>query len=587
VKIKVADYIAQFLSSKGVQHIFTVTGGGAMFLNDGIAKQKDLTPIFCHHEQSCTMAAVAYTKMHNRVGVVMPTTGCGGTNTITGLLDAWQDSNRMLIISGQVNKKETTHFTPIGLRKYGVQEADIVSIVKPITKWAVVVDDPKKIKYYLERAYDLCNSGRPGPVWLDIPLDIQGSYIDTDELEPYIPEIELSSSDTTIEQLLSKAERPVIIAGYGIHLANARDEFKTFVEKYKIPVTFTYLTIDLLPSDHPQYVGRLGTKGDRAGNFAVQNSDLVISIGSSLSIPVTGFRYDTFAREAEVVVVDIDPIEHKKPTIRVDHFIQSDAKVFLEANSSINYQCPPKWLTKCIQWRNKWPVHSKKDKILNLYTFTKELSDAAAKQENTVVISDAGSAYYVTCQALLIKNGRFITSGAQAEMGFTLPACVGASFANPQANILGVTGDGSFQFNIQELQTIIHYNLPIKLFVLNNNGYLSIRNTQDKFFEGRHFGTSPMSGVSFPSLQKVAKAYNFDYIKIKSLGSLKKNMSKILDSSKPIVCEIILPEKEQILPSSSAKQNEEGKIVSQPLENMFPFLSDEEFRSEMIIKPIT
>lgn len=586
VKIKVADYVAQFLSNKGVQHIFAVTGGGAMFLNDGIAREKDITPIFCHHEQSCTMAAVAYTKMHNRVGVVMPTTGCGGTNTITGLLDAWQDSNKILIISGQVNKKETTHFTPIGLRKYGVQEADIVSIVKPITKWAVVVDDPKKIKYYLEKAYDLCNSGRPGPVWLDIPLDIQGTYINVDELEPYIPKIKLSGSDVRIEQFLSKAERPVIVAGYGIHLANARNEFKIFVEKYKIPVTFTYLTIDLLPSDHPQYVGRLGTKGDRAGNFAIQNSDLVLSIGSSLSIPVTGFRYDTFAREAKVVVVDIDPVEHKKPTIRVDHFIQSDAKVFLEANLNINYQCPSKWFTKCIKWRNNWSVHNKKDKNLNLYTFTKELSDAIANKENTVVISDAGSAYYVTCQALLIKNGRFITSGAQAEMGFTLPACIGVSFANPQANIIGVTGDGSFQFNIQELQTIIHYNLPIKLFVLNNNGYLSIRNTQDKFFEGRHFGTSPISGVSFPSLEKIAKAYNFEYIKIKSLSKLKKSISNILDSTKPIVCEIILPDKEQILPSSSAKQNEEGKIISQPLENMFPFLSDEEFRREMIIKPI-
>ena len=586
VKIKVADYVARFLSNKGVQHVFTVTGGGAMFLNDGIAREKGITPIFCHHEQSCTMAAVAYTKMYNRVSVVMPTTGCGGTNTITGLLDAWQDSNKILIISGQVNKKETTHFTPIGLRKYGVQEADIVSIVKSITKWAVVVDDPKKIKYYLEKAYDLCNSGRPGPVWLDIPLDIQGTYINVDELEPYIPEIKLSGSDVRIEQFLSKAERPVIVAGYGIHLANARNEFKIFVEKYKIPVTFTYLTIDLLPSDHPQYVGRLGTKGDRAGNFAIQNSDLVLSIGSSLSIPVTGFRYDTFAREAKVVVVDIDPVEHKKPTIRVDHFIQSDAKVFLEANLNINYQCPSKWLTKCIKWRNNWSVHNKKDKNLNLYTFTKELSDAIANKENTVVISDAGSAYYVTCQALLIKNSRFITSGAQAEMGFTLPACIGASFANPQANIIGVTGDGSFQFNIQELQTIIHYNLPIKLFVLNNNGYLSIRNTQDKFFEGRHFGTSPISGVSFPSLEKIAKAYNFEYIKIKSLSKLKKNISKILDSTKPIVCEIILPDKEQILPSSSAKQNEEGKIISQPLENMFPFLSDEEFRREMIIKPI-
>ena len=585
-KVRVGDYIAEFLSKKGVKHVFTVTGGGAMFLNDGIAKQQDITPVFCHHEQACAMAAVAYSKTHNQPGVVMPTTGCGGTNVITGLLDAWQDSNKLIVISGQVNKKETTHFTPIGLRKYGVQEADIISIVKPITKWSVVVDDPNKIKFYLEKAFDTATNGRPGPVWLDVPLDIQGAYIEPDQLESYTQIESLINAQIDLKTLLSKAKRPVIIAGYGIHLANAREQFKIFVEKYKIPVTFTYLTIDLLPSDHPQYIGRLGTKGDRAGNFTVQNSDLILSIGSSLSIPVTGFRYDTFAREAKIVVVDIDPIEHQKPTIRIDKFIQSDAKVFLESNIDMDYECSTEWLNKCINWRDKWPVHTKNDNSLNLYTTIKEISNITTKQDNSIVISDAGSAYYVTCQSLLINKGRFITSGAQAEMGFTLPACIGVSFADPQANVIGITGDGSFQFNLQELQTIVHYKLPIKLIVLNNNGYLSIRNTQDKFFDSRHFGTSPISGVSFPSLKKLAKAYNFDYIKIKSLTDLKNHLTNILTNTKPIICEIILPEKEQILPSSSAKQNDEGKIVSQPLENMFPFLSDDEFAKEMIIKPI-
>ena len=584
--IRVGDYVARFLSEKGIKHVFTVTGGGAMFLNDGLAKQPDISSIFCHHEQSCTMAAVAYSKTHNQPGIVMPTTGCGGTNTITGLLDAWQDSNKLIVISGQVNKKETTHFMPIGLRKYGVQEADIVSIVKPITKWSIVVDDPNMIRFYLEKAFDIATNGRPGPVWLDIPLDIQGAYIDPDQLAPYVQPKSPINQQVDLEKLLSNAKRPILIAGYGIHLADARDQFKAFVEKYKIPVTFTYLAIDLLPSNHPQYVGRLGTKGDRAGNFAVQNSDLVLSIGSSLSIPVTGFRYDTFAREANIVVVDVDPIEHQKPTIRVDEFIQSDAKVFLESNMSMNYECSTEWLNKCTTWRDKWPVHVENDASLNLYTTIKEISNITTKQDNSIVISDAGSAYYVTCQGLLINKGRFITSGAQAEMGFTLPACVGASFADTEANVIGITGDGSFQFNIQELQTISHYKLPIKLIVLNNNGYLSIRNTQDKFFDSRHFGTSPVSGVSFPSLKKVAKAYNFDYIKIKSLVDLKKHLTNVLTSNKPTICEIILPEKEQILPSSSAKQNDEGKIVSQPLENMFPFLSDDEFASEMIIKPI-
>jgi acetolactate synthase-1/2/3 large subunit len=584
--VRVSDYVAEFLSKEDVKHIFTVTGGGAMFLNDGICKQKDITPVFCHHEQACTMAAVAYSKMHNKPGVVMPTTGCGGTNTITGLLDAWQDSNPLIVISGQVNVKETTHKLPIGLRKYGVQEADIVSMVKPITKWSVMIDDPSKIRYCLEKAFYLCNNQRPGPVWIDIPLDIQGAYIDPDQLESFTPDTIHSDEYVDLYELLSTAKRPIIVAGYGVHLADARAEFKQFVEKYKIPVAFTYLAIDLLPSDHPQYVGRLGTKGDRAGNFAVQNSDLVISIGSSLSIPVTGFRYDTFAREAKIVVVDVDPIEHKKPTIKIDHFVQCDAKNFLESNMSLNYTCESKWLNKCIEWRNQWPVHNIKDKKLNLYTFTKALSDATNKASNSTIISDAGSAYYVTCQALLMKDNRFITSGAQAEMGFTIPACVGASFAAEDANVIGVTGDGSFQFNVQELQTIIHYNLPIKLFVLNNNGYLSIRNTQDKFFDSRHFGTSPSSGVSFPSLEKIAKAYGFAFYKIKSLASLQKNIETIVNSTVPTICEIVLPEKEQILPSSSAKQNSSGKIVSQPLENMFPFLSEEEFKKEMIIKPL-
>jgi acetolactate synthase-1/2/3 large subunit len=584
--VRVSDYIAQFLVDKDVKHIFTVTGGGAMFLNDGICKQKDITPVFCHHEQSCTMAAVAYSKMYNKPGVVMPTTGCGGTNTITGLLDAWQDSNPLIVISGQVNVKETTHKLPIGLRKYGVQEADIVSIVKPITKWAIMVDDPLKIKFCLEKAFHLCNHERPGPVWLDIPLDIQGTFIDPNQLESFYPETPQSNIDINLHELLISAKRPIIIAGYGVHLAGAREQFKQFIEKYKIPVTLTYLAIDLLPSDHPQYIGRLGTKGDRAGNFAVQNSDLVISIGSSLSIPVTGFRYDTFAREAKIVVVDVDPIEHKKPTIKIDHFVQCDAKVFLEENMKLDYTCVTEWLDTCIYWRNKWPVHNIKDKKLNLYTFTKTLSDVTTKFTNNVIISDAGSAYYVTCQALLMNNNRFITSGAQAEMGFTIPACIGISFADTETNVIGVTGDGSFQFNIQELQTIAHYKLPIKLFVLNNNGYLSIRNTQDKFFDSRHFGTSPLSGVSFPSLKAIAKAYNFNFIKIKSLTALQKNIDIILNNNKPTICEIILPEKEQILPSSSAKQGSDGKIVSQPLENMFPFLSDKEFKKEMIIKPL-
>jgi acetolactate synthase-1/2/3 large subunit len=582
--VRVADYVVQFLESKNIKHVFMITGGGAMFLNDGIARSTSISPVFCHHEQACTMAAVAYSKVDNQIGVVMPTTGCGGTNTITGLLDAWQDSNKIIVISGQVNKKESTYFNDLKLRKLGAQEANLVDIVTPITKLAVAVDSPEKIRYYLEKAFHTCSTGRPGPVWLEIPLDIQGAYIDPSKLESFeIPS--KVNKQTNIESILKESKRPVIIAGNGIHLANARTQFKKFIEKYKIPVVCTYLGADLLSEDHISYIGRAGIKGSRAGNFAIQNSDLLLSLGSSLNIPVTGYRYDTFAREAKIVAIDIDPIEHQKSTIKVDTIIESDILDFLNSNMDLDYVCDKEWVEKCNRWKQKWPTHNKKDKNLNLYTFSKTLSDSL-KNKKAITISDAGLVYYAMGQSLEINDNRYITSGAQAEMGFTLPACIGAYFAQPDAYITGITGDGSFQFNIQELQTISHYKLPVKIFVANNGGYLSIKNTQDKFFNSRYFGINPESGVSFPPLNKIAQAYGFSYIKIKTLNSLKKNIDKIYSTKTPIICELILSSKEQILPSSSVKQTEDGKIVSQPLENMFPFLSEEEFKKEMIIKSI-
>jgi acetolactate synthase-1/2/3 large subunit len=588
--VRVADYIAQFLKSKNINHVFMVTGGGAMFLNDGIAKSTNIKGIFSHHEQACAMAAVGYSKVNNQIAVVMPTTGCGSTNTITGLLDAWQDSNKVIFISGNVNKKETTYCSDIPLRKFGVQEANIIEIVKSITKYSIMITDPNTIAYHLEKAFYLCESGRPGPVWIDVPLDIQGSYINTGELEHYTPEKEeISSLDYNIlEQYLKESKRPIIVAGYGIHLANAKKEFIEFIKKYNIPVTFTYLGIDFLPSDHPLYVGRLGTKGDRAGNFAIQNSDLVISLGSSLSVSVTGFRYETFAREAKKIVIDIDENEHKKNTINIDYLIKADVKDFLK-NCNIKYKTDQSWIDKCISWRNKWPVFNEayKDttKGINIYYFLNELSKK--NKPDAIIISDAGSAYYTTSQALQIKQQqRYITSGAQADMGFTIPAAIGAAIASNSENIIGITGDGSFQMNIQELQTIVNYNLPIKIFVLNNGGYLSIRNTMDKFFESRYYGTDTKSGLTFPEIEKIAYAYGLPYYKLETSDDLDNKLKEILSLEGYALIEVICPFKQDIVPSSSAKQNSEGKIISQPLENMFPFLSEEEFKNEMIIKPI-
>lgn len=591
--MRVVDYIALFLKQRNIKHVFTLTGGGAMFINDGIAQEPSITGVFNHHEQACAMAAVGYSKLHNEISVVMPTTGCGGTNTITGLLDAWQDSNKVVFISGQVNKNETTYLAKVPLRKFGVQEANIIDIVTPITKYAVMIESADSIRYELEKAFHICETGRPGPVWIDIPLDIQCQEINPDSIPRYTPvEVEYDENEQMYSPLitaLKNAKRPIIIAGNGIHLSNTRSQFIDFVERYKIPVAFTYLGVDLLPSDHPQYVGRLGTKGDRAGNFAVQNSDLVLSLGSSLNVAVTGFRYDTFAREAIKIVVDIDSNEHQKNTISIDHKIITDLNVFF---AKMKNQAPvteySEWNNKCLYWREKWPVclpEYETGTDVNIYTFLDHLSKNM--KSDAIVVSDAGSAYYATSQALKIRDKqRYITSGAQADMGFTIPCSIGVSIANNKSEILGITGDGSFQLNLQELQTIVNYNLPIKLFVLNNSGYLSIRNTMDKFFDSRYFGTGPESGLSFPALYKIAYAYNIPYYKIDNVKHIEYDLQHILNSPGYMLCEVICPPKQDMAPSSSSKRNQAGKFVSQPLENMYPFLSDDEFKKEMIIKTI-
>jgi acetolactate synthase-1/2/3 large subunit len=455
-----------------------------------------------------------------------------------------------------------------------------------------MVTDPNTIAFHLEKAFHICSSGRPGPVWLDIPMDIQGAFINEYDLIHFNNE-PIKYENINYEKfisLLSTAKRPIIVAGYGIYLSNTQKQFKKFVEKYQIPVTFTYLGIDLLPSNHPQYVGRLGTKGDRAGNFAIQNSDLVISLGSSLSVSVTGFQYDTFAREAKIIVVDIDSNEHKKGTIRVDHEINQCLKDFFDNMPDLEFSFDSNWANTCIHWREKWPVFSPEyyntDSGVNMYLILEELSKRLNKNE--IVVSDAGSAYYVTSQAMKINgNIRYITSGAQADMGFTLPASIGAALAaDSLRNVIGITGDGSFQMNIQELQTIVNYKLPIKIFILNNGGYLSIRNTMDKFFESRYFGTDSASGLALPNSQKIANAYDIPYFSIRNMVDIDSKLDIILNTPGYSITEVFCPFKQDIIPSSSTKEDENGKLYSPPLENMFPFLSEEEFKNEMIIKPI-
>jgi len=578
--LKVADYIMNFLSKRGVKFAFEVPGGGAMFLNDAVTKS-NIKPVFFHHEQSCAMAAVGYSKMNNEVALVVPTSGCGSTNTITGILDAWQDSHPVIVVSGQANRKDTTYLSKVPLRKLGVQEANIVEIVKTITKYATMVQDPEDIAYELEKAYHLCTTGRPGPVWLDIPLDVQASEISPEDLKHFIIETPALKKSCEFEEYLKKSKRPIIIAGNGVHLSGARKEFLRFIEKYNIPCAFTFLGTDLIPSDHPLYIGRIGIKGTRAGNFAVANSDLVISIGSSLSIPSIGFRYDLFAREAKKIAVDIDGGEHLKDTIKIDSIIEMDAKQFILENMSIDYETSNYWLNKAAHWKKIWPVFDRPDMDkLNMYSFSKKLSEET-KGQDAAVVADAGSAYYVMAQSM--TDNRLILPAAQGEMGFAIPASIGAHLADPDVNMLAITGEGSFQFNIQELQTIVHNKMPIKIFILNNGGYLSIRNTQIKYFDNRFSGVDPESGISFPECEKIAAAYGIKFYKITNMRELENLLPKIINSSGQCMCEIICPPEEKIFPTAASRQEEDGSLTSQPLENMSPFLSKEEFEKEMII----
>tara|TARA_R100001594_G_scaffold16627_5_gene34260 strand:+ start:8761 stop:10470 length:1710 start_codon:yes stop_codon:yes gene_type:complete len=568
--MRVVDYIINEVYNLGAKHAFTITGGGAMFINDAIAAHPWIIPVCNHHEQASAMAAVAYSKYTGKPSLVCPTTGCGGTNTITGLLDAWQDSVPVIFVSGNVNHNQ---ISPPGVRNLGVQEARIIEVVKPITKYAKLIESVDEVEEVVAEALKASVTGRPGPVWIDIPMDIQGKEM------PIL----------SLYDAIKEAQRPLILAGGGINCAGiSRDEFRNYVRQIKIPVVTTFNAVDLIESDDPYFVGRVGVKGTRAGNFAMQNCDLLLVLGSRLPVPATGYNYKTFARDAKVIVVDIDREEHSKNTVRIDKFIHQDLKYFMGNNiHNIGFSSCEEWHKKCVGWREKWPIIPlvKSDKEgIDLYDFTGQLNKY--KPNDSVVISDAGSAYYVCSQATGIKgDNRYITSSAQAEMGFTVPACIGAAFAGSPC-VIGVTGDGSLQMNIQELQTIKHHNLPIKLFVWNNGGYLSIRATQKKFFEGREIGTDEESGVSFPSLSMVVDAYDLNYIRVSDYDSLSSALDVIFGDNDPMVIEIMCQKWQEVVPTLQGRKNPDGTISAPPLEDMYPFLSREEFYDNMIVEPV-
>ena len=599
--MRVSDYIANFISDQlGIRDVFMLTGAGSMHLTDGVACNSKLRAICVHHEQSASMALEAYARANENFAVGYFSTGPAATNALTGLGGAWQDSVPCLFISGQVKRSETSYAANIeGLRQFGVQELNILPVVRSLCKYVTHLSDPQLVRYELEKLVEIAKSGRPGPVWLEVPMDVQAATIDPDTLPAYeskkiIPRAtpeELNS----IVSLLSSAKRPVIIAGRGVRLAGAQSLLQKLATQYGIPVVTPYLGIDNLSHDLDIYIGKTGVKGDRAANFAMQNSDLVLAIGTSLHVSVIGYEYEQFARAAKKIVIDIDLTSHKKKTISIDHLIQADAKDFFnELTPLLGERCVFRqfqdWLQVCVGWKKSYPVclpeyaHTKG--AINIYSFVERLS--ALSSSGDVFISDAGSAFFAVSQGIhLSKPGqRYIPSSAMATMGYSLPAAIGVSAAIGDKRVLAITGDGSFQQNLQELQTLLHYNLPIKLFVLNNDGYLSIRASQKNYFKERYIGEGPRSGVTMPDTLKICSAYDIPAARVSSLGLLDDAILTALNTPGPYVLDIITPPEQLIIPTVSSKVNKDGSMSSRPLEDMAPFLSREEYRKNLMIDEI-
>jgi acetolactate synthase-1/2/3 large subunit len=595
--MRVADYIARRIAEAGVRHVFMITGGGAMHLNDALGRVAGLQYICNHHEQACAMAADGYARITGNLGVCCVTTGPGGTNTITGVLGQWLDSVPALYVSGQVRTDVTVASTGLPLRQLGDQEADIVAMVESITKYAVLVTDPLSVRYHFEKAVHLARTGRPGPVWLDIPLNVQATMIDEADLTPYDPredavEFDLTKIEAQVAELIGRvraAERPVLLAGAGVRLGNAYDGLQRVADKLNIPVLTAWDAIDLMASDHPLFFGRPSTLGQRPANFIFQNADLLLSVGCRLNVRQIGYTFDSVARAAYKAVVDIDPVELKKKTLVPDMPIHADAKVFFEilerqlGDESLASKTD--WLAWCAERVRRYPVvleeYRAETEHVNPYVFCDVLADHLAAED--VVVSSDGSSCVIPIQALRMQRGqRYVVNSGCASMGFGLPAAIGACFAHGRRTIC-LEGDGSIQLNIQELQTVVHHKLPLKIFVFNNDGYLSIRTTQKSFFNENYVGEGARSGVSFPDLTKLAEAYGIKSVRIHNHAELGEKLAEVLSSPGPVLCDVIMTPEQMFSPRVSSQKLPDGRMVSKPLEDMFPFLERAEFLENMII----
>jgi len=600
LKIKLSDYVMKFIENLGVKHIFLISGGGNIHLIDSIGKSKKSKYICNHHEQASSTAAEAYARIKG-FGVCLVTTGPGGTNAITGVLGAYQDSIPMLVISGQV-KRETMGAGKI-TRQYGDQEVNIVDIVKPLTKYAATIMDPLDVDYQLSKAVHIAKSGRPGPVWIDIPLDIQGSTIETDRLKKFKTEEikpDFNTDKNELKELVSKtidkiknSKLPVLYAGNGIRLAGAYKEFLTLVDLLKIPVLTSYAGYDLMPSAHPYFFGRGHAFGQRVGNFVLQNSDLLLSIGARFDIRTIGFTYKAFARMAYKIMVDIDMREIKKPILSIDLPVNFDAKDFIEEMLRQLKENPLKlqindWLDYGRRLNKKYPVVLKEywqeKKFVNNYCFIEAIGKQL-KPNELIVESNGVGPLNCMYQAFYVKPGqRIVLNNGCAQMGYGLPAAVGVAFAaDKKQRVICFDGDGSIQLNIHELQVMKHHNLPIKLFIYVNDGYLSIKNTQNNLFAGKHVAVDNESGISCPDIVKIGKAYGIKTERINNHADMEEKIKKVLAYPGPIICDINAVRNLAVSPKLMAKKLPNGQFASPPLEDMGPFLTRDEFEKNMLI----
>ena len=589
----VSDFIFDFLIKKGVDNAFVVTGGQAMYLNDALARRPEIKPIFAHHEQTCGMSADAYSRITNKLGLAIVTAGPGSINVVNGLVGGWCDSAPMMVISGQSALNCVEYQEKSGIRQYGIQGIFIKPFVEKATKYFVTVDDPSKIQYYMEKAYHLATTGRPGPVWIDVPLDVQRMEVPEKLLYPYNKNDDLNTVNISQRQenikktieMLTKSKRPLIVAGQGINLSSSQNLLIEFIEKHNIPIITTRLGIDIINSDHPLYVGRPGNYGERSANISIQNADLILSIGSRLSTASIGHNSKQFGKHAKKIVVDIDEKELEKPIFDIDLKINDDAKIFLRELNNKDFKLPDysKWVKYCQNLKEKYPVvldEYKNAKEINSYYFTDRLCHFANK--DTMIVVDTGSCFHVASQAWKIKKGqRFLTTGGLSSMGWWV-AGIGACIANNKQNTVVITGDGSLQMNIQDFATIKHNKLPIKVFIFNNDGYLLIRQTQHNFMNDRFFGEGPQTGVWCPDALKIAQAYEIKGIRIENKDEIDEKIQEVLNYDGPVICDVKVPQWQLIIPRVSSEKKPDGTLVSRNFEDMFPFLDEKEMKENMI-----